>query len=151
MEVLSKNPKETKALARDFCAQIAGRPGPLIVELVGDLGAGKTTFMQGVGEFFGLKEPLVSPTFVIQKVYDLPSSVEANLKKLIHIDAYRIENGEELNALSWERCATDPSNLIFIEWPKNMQTNLHADFEIRFEHVSEDERKITIIKNVKDK
>ncbi len=136
------SPEETQALAAQFAAGLSPQEHATIVELVGEVGAGKTTFMQGIGAYFGLTKPLSSPTFVIGKMYDLPEG--RPWKRLIHIDAYRIDNATELSALGWTRYAEDAGNLIFIEWPANMQTDLHAIKRITFEHISEHERDIKI-------
>lgn len=135
------SPEETQALAAQCAAGLSPQEHATIVELVGDLGAGKTTFMQGIGAYFGLTKPLSSPTFVIGKMYDLHGKP---WKRLIHIDAYRIDDPKELSALGWTRYAEDPGNLIFIEWPAKMQTDLRATKRITFEHISVYERDIKI-------
>lgn len=140
--MITYNADETKALAASALRDLAPGPQALVVELVGDLGSGKTTFMQGVGKYFGLTNPLSSPTFVIGKHYDLPAG--ALWKRLIHIDAYRIENEAELRTIGWERYLSDPGNIIFIEWPVNMRTDLKAARRIEFKHINENEREITI-------
>lgn len=130
-------------LAKGFIEKLTPSPTvATVIELVGDLGAGKTTFMQGVGEYFGLTRPLSSPTFVIGKHYDLPDGFP--WKRLIHIDAYRIERASELGSIGWERYAGDPGNIIFIEWPMNMQVDLGAVRRIAFTHINETKRDISI-------
>ena len=140
MEHVSKSAEETIGLAKAFCQSLEGVSGPLIVELVGDLGAGKTTFMKGVGEFFEVSEEIVSPTFLIQRNYEIQK--EGSFKRLIHIDAYRIEKIEELETIGWQNYSTDPANIIFIEWPANMRTDLVGAHRIEFAHIGENERKI---------
>jgi tRNA threonylcarbamoyladenosine biosynthesis protein TsaE len=84
------------------------RPGDIVV-LVGDLGAGKTTFVQGVGIGLGVGEPITSPTFVIARVHSGKSGTS-----LIHVDAYRLGSGLELDDLDLDTelaCA-----LTVIEW-----------------------------------
>lgn len=144
MLVTSKSAEETRNLAKQFIKEMvsSGETGPTIIELVGDLGAGKTTFMQGVGEFLGIKEALVSPTFVIQKNYQI--SPGSPWERLVHIDAYRIENSEELRAIAFDGYAKDPKNIIFIEWPTNMKIDLNPTKRIEFSHLNENEREIKI-------
>jgi tRNA threonylcarbamoyladenosine biosynthesis protein TsaE len=144
MLVITKSAEETKALAQSFMQGLIREAvtSTCIVELVGDLGAGKTTFMQGVGEFFGVTENIVSPTFVIQRNYEIPSGFPWD--RLIHIDAYRIEDEAELRAIAFEGYASDPRNIIFIEWPSNMKTELGAVRRVEFTHKSENEREIKI-------
>lgn len=140
--MITSNPEQTKELAREFMKGLTSSHEATIVELVGDLGAGKTTFMQGVGEYFGLTKALSSPTFVIGKHYDLPEGFP--WKRLIHIDAYRIESADELSGIGWQRYASDASNIIFIEWPGNMKTDLRAVKRINFNHINENQRDIQI-------
>lgn len=145
MEILSRSAEETKNLAKEFVKNMK-ETGPIIVELVGDLGAGKTTFMKGVGEFLGIKEDIVSPTFLIQRNYDIDF---LDFKKLIHIDAYRIEEAKELSTIDWENYSSKKENLIFIEWSQNLKRDLQSSYKIFFSYVNENERKIIIQKNEK--
>lgn len=141
--MITNSPEETKALAKEFVQKLEPHvTTATVVELVGDLGAGKTTFMQGVGAYFGLTKALSSPTFVIGKHYDLPGGFP--WKRLIHIDAYRIEHASELGAIGWERYVVDPGNIIFVEWPTNMQKDLGAVKQIVFNHINENQRDIAI-------
>lgn len=145
MEILSRSAEETKNLAKEFVKNME-EIGPVIVELVGDLGAGKTTFMKGVGEFLDIKEDIVSPTFLIQRNYDIDF---LNFRKLIHIDAYRIEEAKELSTIDWENYSSKKENLIFIEWSQNLKRDLESSYKIFFSYVNENERKIIIQKNEK--
>lgn len=88
-----------------------------VIALQGELGAGKTHFTQLFGKVMGIEENMPSPTFVIMKSYDVDWR---GFKKLIHIDAYRLEREEELLNLGWEELVNDPANIIFIEWPENV-------------------------------
>lgn len=139
--MITHNPEETKALARGFLDGLPqNQTGATIVELVGDLGAGKTTFMAGLGETLGVKEPIISPTFLIQRNYELAPGFA--WKRLIHIDAYRIEKESELDSIGWKTYASDPHNLICIEWPTNMKIDFQPARRVTFNHISEDEREI---------
>ncbi len=138
-ELISDSAEMTIGIAKEFCAGLSGASKPRIVLLVGDLGAGKTTFMKGVGEYFGVKEDITSPTFVIERIYDIP---DGKFKRLVHIDAYRIEKEEELRTIGWERYSSDSGNIIFIEWPANMRTELSDAKKIEFFHQDETTRKI---------
>lgn len=62
-----------------------------VIALVGDLGAGKTTFTKGIGIALGIKRVINSPTFTIMKVYD---TSHAEIEKLYHLDVYRLTNSE---------------------------------------------------------
>ena len=135
---------DTQKIAEDFIEKISMGfyPNALVVGLYGDLGSGKTTFTQAVAKIFGIKEDITSPTFVIEKIYDI---YHKNFKKLVHIDAYRLDSAKELSALDWEKTMADPKNIIFIEWPERVLEVLpknHA--KINFKFLSENEREIEI-------
>ena len=103
-----------------------------VIALQGELGSGKTTFAQGFGKIVGVREDMQSPTFVIMKFYDIDWK---DYKKLIHIDAYRLESEDELLKLGWEELIKDPSNLILIEWPERVEKIIPKDAKrINFQH-----------------
>jgi len=95
-----------------------------VVALKGELGSGKTTFVQGVAKGLGVRERVLSPTFVILKFYKLQTK---NYKLLYHIDCYRIKNKRDLLALGWDKIVSDPKNLVLIEWPERIQKILPKD------------------------
>ena len=102
--------------ARELVARLSPRSGrATVIALSGDLGAGKTTFAQGVARALGVEETVTSPTFVIEKVYELEGQ---KWMRLIHIDAYRLKSAHELEVLGWHGMAREPGNLILIEWPE---------------------------------
>lgn len=92
--------------------------GATVVGLSGDLGSGKTTFTKLIACALSIPETIVSPTYVIAKFYDI--SKECAWRKLVHIDAYRIENPDEMRLLRWEELLLDPKNLILVEWPERI-------------------------------
>ncbi len=142
MEILSKSIDDTKRFAQDFLAKLSvdGKQAT-VVGLYGNLGSGKTTFVQCVAELLGVKEHLTSPTFVILKSYKLKTK---NYKLLHHIDAYRLKSGEELRKLGFEELLRDPKNLILIEWADIVADILPADhIELNFEFVDDSTRKIS--------
>jgi tRNA threonylcarbamoyladenosine biosynthesis protein TsaE len=143
MERVSNSEQETKTIAKEFLKELLSKdlPKPLIIELIGDLGAGKTTFMKGVGEFFGIKEIIISPTFLIQRNYNITGIFP--FKKLIHLDAYRIEDQKEIDSIDWKNYSNNPDNIIFIEWSKNMEDYLpDGSIKIEFSYENETNRKI---------
>ena len=151
MKIISKSISDTGEIAKDFIEKISVGiyDTALVVGLYGDLGSGKTTFTQAVAKIFDIKEDITSPTFVIEKIYETKHD---NFKKLIHIDAYRLDSSKELLALNWEKILADSRNIIFIEWPERVQDVLpknHA--KIFFKFLSEFEREIgyNIIKHKK--
>ncbi len=110
-------------------------PHAIVVGLYGNLGAGKTTFVQKFARACGITESVVSPTFVILKKYG----------NLVHIDAYRLKNSRELEAIGIHELIADPKNIIFIEWADRVEDILPNDtIKIHFDHVNETTRKISI-------
>ncbi|MDQ2932806.1 MAG: tRNA (adenosine(37)-N6)-threonylcarbamoyltransferase complex ATPase subunit type 1 TsaE [bacterium] len=112
---------ETAAIAHDWLQSTAKNPntsGATIAGLSGHLGAGKTAFVKCVAKELGISEEVTSPTFVIMKIYPIEHAI---WKKMIHIDAYRLENPEELKAINFNEMASDPKNLILMEWPENVE------------------------------
>src|SRR3989338_7177014 len=111
-----------------------------VVGLYGDLGAGKTTFVQAIAKALGVVETVNSPTFLIVKSYQFPVQ---SFKTLIHIDAYRLKNSDELRKLRFDELLADPNNLIIIEWADKVSDILPPDHrQLFFEFVDETTRKI---------
>ena len=131
MEYKSKNVEDTFTLATKL-AQII--PYGSIILLNGDLGAGKTTFVQGFGKALGIKTPITSPTFTILKKY----AIDAN-HELVHVDAYRLENSVFMEL---EEEIT-PNNIVFIEWSNFLlnQELLHEFFFFFFNKIRKNQRK----------
>lgn len=95
-----------------------GEGGATVVALSGDLGAGKTTFAQALSRVFGVTGEVSSPTFVIEKIY---AAERGPFDRLIHIDAYRLNDPHELEVLGWRDIVADPTNLILIEWSERVE------------------------------
>lgn len=91
----------------------------LVIALQGDLGAGKTTFVQQVAQYFGVAETVASPTFTIMKQYMLNGDT---FTKLVHIDAYRIESEAELAPLHIGGLLEEEGVLACVEWPEHIQS-----------------------------
>lgn len=103
-----------------------------MVFLSGDLGSGKTTTTKSIAKELGVEEDITSPTFVILKRYEVK---RGEFKNLIHIDAYRLKNYEELRKIKFEEYMSDASNLILLEWPEMvMSEELKSDMNIQFTH-----------------
>ena len=97
--------------------------GATLVTLSGELGAGKTAFVQACARALGIEESVTSPTFVLEKIYALtPKSGHpmSTFGRLVHIDAYRIEGGAALAPLGFDELMKDPGNLIVLEWPEQV-------------------------------
>lgn len=114
-----------------------------VVALSGELGAGKTTLTQELAREFGIKGAVISPTFVIMKTYDIhPSSIyHKHFKRLVHIDAYRLDSHLELFKIGWTQIQNDKDNLIIIEWPEKVEKCLEKDaLWVKLDHIDDETR-----------
>lgn len=114
---------------RDLAAGLASElPGEVTLALHGDLGVGKTTFVQGLALGFGIREQVTSPTFSLYKLYRAASpgkGLPAG-RLLAHFDAYRLESAAQADELLLEEFLTPPWCLA-VEWPGNVATWLPHD------------------------
>ncbi len=113
-----KEERELEAAARTLLAVLKEKGEARVLALQGDLGAGKTALTKALAWVLQIREHVTSPTFVIMKSYDVPS--HERFTTLTHIDAYRIENENELTVLGFENLLLDTSRLIVIEWPERI-------------------------------
>jgi tRNA threonylcarbamoyladenosine biosynthesis protein TsaE len=120
MKIVSKSIDDTRLFAKDLLVEISKQSldRATILDLVGGLGAGKTTLTQMLGIELGVAETMQSPTFVLMKIYKTENN---KFKNLIHIDAYRIEHVDEAGILGLPKLFADPSNLICIEWSEKIK------------------------------
>jgi tRNA threonylcarbamoyladenosine biosynthesis protein TsaE len=100
-----------------------------VVSLTGDLGAGKTAFVQGAAKALGVTEPVVSPTFVLVREYrgEMP---------IHHVDVYRLDRMQEVHDLGFEDLL-DPGSVVFVEWGDAIEALL-PDSHLRIELRTED-------------
>lgn len=142
--ISSKNLNETRNFAEAILNKISKESNHAYVfALSGDLGSGKTSFTKEFGSLLGIpKEEITSPTFVIEKIYSIK---HAFLKRLIHIDAYRLESADELTHLGWEDLLNDSKNIILIEWPEKVDSIIppYAQY-IFFRFIDEHTREIIL-------
>ena len=113
---------ELGTIASEIITSFTQKESAHIVTLRGDLGVGKTALTKHIAHILGIHELVTSPTFVIMKSY--PIAHHAFLKKLIHIDAYRIESDDELRVLGFEALCAEPHTLVCIEWPERIVVSL---------------------------
>ena len=130
-EFISKSKKDTQNLAEKILDNLENRN---VILLQGELGAGKTTFAQGILTVAGAKGPFISPTFVIMKRYSIDKSQinskiqkvkfkKLNSKFVYHIDCYRV-GAKDVAALGWEEIIKDKNNLVLVEWPEKIKSIL---------------------------
>ena len=140
---LTTNPSQTKKLGEILAKEILktkSKKTAFIIGLEGDLGGGKTTFLQGFAKGFGIKEKILSPTFVIIKRFKIK---DLRFKKFFHIDCYRIEKSKELLALGFKEIISNPKNIVAIEWADRIREILPKNSIIlKFEFIGQNKRKI---------
>ena len=147
--------EETRSLGKKLAREIV--PGTLLC-LQGDLGAGKTTFTQGLLEGLGAEKPFVSPTFVIMKQYDLPtrqtglptrqtglSKPVGGIERIYHVDAYRVES-KDFETIGFSEWCENEKGIVILEWPERVSELLpEKRTEIFFKSISENEREIEVV------
>lgn len=132
LEIITKSPRETKRLAEILAQDI--KP-PIIIGLEGELGSGKTTFIQGFAKGLGIKQKILSPTFVLMKKFG----------NFYHIDCYRLNKPNELLALGFKKILRDENGIIVIEWADKVKKILPKKnyLRIKFKYIDEKRRKIS--------
>ena len=133
-------------LAAEVLKKLETKNSAAIIFLSGDLGAGKTTFVQALGKELGITETMQSPTYVLMKKYQIKKA--SPFKTLVHIDAYRLNNAQEFAALKPEQFLSDPKALVVIEWPERVGNALPTpDFTLNFssQDAGEGERYIEVV------
>ncbi len=144
--MISESVQQTRKIAKSLADEILKEKSihGIAVGLAGELGSGKTTFVQGFAKTLGIKERVISPTFVILKRFKIH---ESRFKNLIHIDAYRINNPKEIIDLGWKEIINAPQNIILIEWAGKIKKILpKKHFFINFKHINKNKRWIKIKK-----
>ncbi len=130
MEYLSNSPSETQELGKKLAANLRGK----VVALYGELGSGKTNFVQGLAAGLGIKKRILSPTFIFIRPY--------REENFFHIDLYRLEKEEEVTGLGLEEILAEKDATITIEWPEKVAGLLKNPVQIYFEKLGENTRRI---------
>ena len=141
----TNNFKETQMVGQNFAREIlaAGtQKNAVVLALSGDLGSGKTTFLQGFAKGLGIEEVVNSPTFIVMKrfkIYDL------RFKNFYHIDCYRLDNEKDVEFLHFQEIISNPKNIVAIEWPEKIAGILPQNsISITFKHLKENKREIVL-------
>lgn len=131
LEFFSRSPEQTRRLGIRLGSLLA--PGDLVC-LSGDLGAGKTTLVQGLAQGWGSLDQVTSPTFVLVNVYRRPDR-----KTLYHLDAYRLQNSMEAEDLDLDTMME--SGPLLVEWPERIDGALPVErLLIQMRYVDEEQR-----------
>src|SRR3989344_197892 len=146
--IITENPKETKKLGTDLAEKFTKKKlkKALIVALEGELGSGKTTFIKGFSKVLGVREKILSPTFVlIHKHRIKPKIQNSKFKILYHVDAYRLKSEKDLLKLGVKEIFADPQNIVLFEWADRVKKVIPKNAVwIQFKHSGKNNRKITI-------
>jgi tRNA threonylcarbamoyladenosine biosynthesis protein TsaE len=133
LDFFSRSPEQTRRVGMRLGASL--RPGDVIC-LQGDLGAGKTTFVQGLAQGWGTLDAVSSPTFIIVNLYR-----RADGAQLFHMDAYRLESVPEAEELDMEAMLTQGP--LLIEWPERIQGLIPPNrIWLEMEYLAEEQRKM---------
>lgn len=108
----SKSPDETETIGRRLGARLRGGE---VIELVSDLGGGKTTLTRGIVAGTGSQGRVASPTFTLTKQYDVPAKPDNNLRSILHADLYRLQDAG-LMTHELQDVIGDPQTTLIIEW-----------------------------------
>ena len=142
--IITKSARETRRFAAELAKKLIKKPGkkPLIIALEGELGTGKTTFIKGFSKELGVREKILSPTFVLIHKHKLTNN---RFQNLYHIDAYRLKSEKDLLKLGVKEIFANPENIVIIEWADRVRKIIpKTAVWIRFDHINKNRRKITI-------
>lgn len=135
-EFFVKNKNETRKIAKILAQEILKSKKGAIIGLQGELGAGKTTFIQAFAKELGIRNKITSPSFVLMKKY----------RNFYHIDCYRIKNYKDVGDLDFQEIISNPKNIIAIEWAERIKKILLKEtIWLKFEIISNNERIIKIL------
>lgn len=137
--LISNSEEETRLLAEKLAKQINRG----VVALSGDLGAGKTTFVQGFAQGLGIKEKIISPTFVLIRQHQIPGTD----KILFHIDLYRLEDNANLKYLGINEIVENPNYLVLVEWAEKLKELPQGTIKISIKKMGKNKRKFLILKS----
>ena len=154
---ITNNPNQTKKLGEKFAKEIlelkqrktvVNQPrscfldGAFVIGLKGELGGGKTCFLQGFAKGLGVKEKILSPTFVVYKKFHVPCSM---FHDFYHFDCYRIKDSKEISDLGFKEIISNPENIVAIEWSEKIKEVLPKNIKwISFSFIDKNSRAIDI-------
>ena len=147
-EFISNSAAETKKFAGEFAKKLKPRD---ILALYGILGAGKTTFIQGLVASLGYRGKVFSPTFIFVRPYQIRSQTsdirqqKSGIKTFYHIDLYRIEEPADLKTIGIEEFLNENDSVSAIEWPERIENGLpERTVKIKIESIDENTRRLII-------
>ena len=168
--MISRSKSQTQKLAAKIAKEILNAKrstlNAKVIALQGELGAGKTTFVQGFMKALGIKRHITSPTFIIYRKYPVKCQVSGvssdasgrspDLKKrrgcqvsnVYHFDLYRIHKPKEILDLGFKKIISNSDNIVLIEWPEKIKRTLpRRTTWIKFGHGRNEKERIIKIKS----
>lgn len=156
--LITENAEQTRKIGEKIVSRseilLRKTKGATVIALYGDLGSGKTTFVQGLAKGLGVEQRIISPTFIIIRKYAIKFKIHPDLigtkfknriKNFYHIDLYRINKEDDIKGLEIEEILKNPNNVLAIEWPEKIENLLPKErINISFEYLDENKRKIII-------
>lgn len=138
---ISNNSSQTQKFGEEFAKTLKGGS---VVCLYGQLGSGKTTFTQGVAAGLGIKNRIISPTFIIVRKYKAKIKNKGlMIKDFYHIDLYRLETKKEIENLGLKEILEKRDSIVVIEWAEKLGYKLPKKrIDIYFENIDDNERQI---------
>ena len=154
MKYISKSVKETHKISEEFLKEISKKhyTNALVVVLQGDLGSGKTEFVKGLKKELKIENNILSPTFVLMKVYNI-FNLKFGFQKMYHFDLYRLLEGkikeknivEALETLNIYDILNDKKNIVFIEWGESLKMlKKYSPVVIEIKNKGNEDREILI-------
>lgn len=139
---ISNSVEETKRIAAKLTKQIPHG----VIALTGELGAGKTTFVQGFAKGLGIQDKIISPTFVLIRQHPIPNTTRV----LYHIDLYRLEDVKSFQQLGLEEIWSNPNNIVLIEWAEKLKQLPKGTIKISIQKEGSDKRRLIIESPIRD-
>lgn len=135
--ILTNSFEETQKLGEEISKTVLHTK---VVTLHGDLGAGKTTFVQGFARGLGITKKIISPTFIIMRTYQIPD--HPTKKFFYHVDLYRIES-VDIEGIGLNELIRDPENIVLIEWPEKIEDLLQEQrIDVFFTYLGDNKRSV---------
>lgn len=143
-EFITSSSVKTKNLAKKIAQEILKKKSQktgFVIGLKGELGSGKTTFVQGFARALRIKEKISSPTFVIYKKFKIKNS-----KYFYHFDCYRIQEAKDILDLGFKEIISNGENIVIIEWADKIKKIMPKNtLWINFKFIDEKTRKIIFV------
>lgn len=133
---ITNSGEETQKLGERFADKL--KVGDFVA-FYGDLGSGKTTFIQGLAKGLGITKRIISPTFIIVRHYKMAKG------NFYHVDLYRTESKHDLLGVGLDQIIQDTNNIVALEWAEKMGELLPKKrIDIKFKYLDSNKRKIKI-------